>query len=80
VGKVTTTRKSRGLVGLEDRGRYRQGEVLRSAKELRRDGVEEVYIHEIMCQESEAFIGNEKRGREMVEKWVQGGVSWICNF
>jgi hypothetical protein len=47
--------------------------VLRSAKELRRDGVEEVYIHEITCQESEAFIGNEKRGREMVEKWVQGG-------
>jgi hypothetical protein len=53
--------------------------VLRSAKELRGDGMEAVYIHEITRQESEAFIGNEKRGREMVEKRVQG-MSWICNF
>jgi hypothetical protein len=38
--------------------------LLRSARELRGDGAERVYIHEIICQESEAFIGNEKRGKE----------------
>jgi hypothetical protein len=53
--------------------------VLRSAKELRGDGVREVYIHEITCQESEALIGNEKRGKKVVEKQGQG-MSWICDF
>jgi hypothetical protein len=38
--------------------------LLRSARELRGDGAKRVYIHEIICQGSEAFIGNEKRGRE----------------
>jgi hypothetical protein len=76
---VTTTRKSRGLVDLEDREGTGKGEVLRSARELRGDGVRVVYIHEITCQESEAFIGNEKRGKGRVEKQVQG-MSWICNF
>jgi hypothetical protein len=53
--------------------------VLRSAKELREDEGKRVYIHEIICQASEAFIGNEKRGKGIVEKRVQG-ISWICNF
>jgi hypothetical protein len=42
--------------------------LLRSARELRGDGVEGVYIHEIMCQESEAFIGNEKKGSK---EWLR---------
>jgi hypothetical protein len=53
--------------------------VLRSAKELIEGEGRRVYIHEIMCQESEAFIGDEKRAKGMVEKRVQG-MSWICNF
>jgi hypothetical protein len=38
--------------------------LLRSARELRGDGAKRVYIHEIICQENEAFIGDEKRGKE----------------
>jgi hypothetical protein len=41
--------------------------LLRSARELSGNGVRRVYIHEIICQESEAFIGNEKRGR----RWLR---------
>jgi hypothetical protein len=44
-----------------------QGMLLRSARELRGDGARRVYIHEIICQESEAFIGGGKRGM----KWLR---------